>query len=159
MPFEWWKDNEYMKENMKIFFEVPNPEELYLFMLWPSVALKHIENSNLARDRSIALRDIHVLSGYMNGNADAFRHAFWNALGTAEFGSFKMEMLASAHEAYSSGITKDMDLFNNNIGRNIAENSQFNASTSDGFIENEVLNFLFNGSLVYINNNVLVPTP
>lgn len=52
-----------------------------------------------------------------------------------------------------------MDLFNNNIGRDIAENSQFNASTSNELIENEVLNFLFNGSLVYINNNVLVPTP
>ena len=36
-----------------------------------------------------------------DGRADAFRHAYWNALGTAEFGSNITQIFTDAHEAYS----------------------------------------------------------
>lgn len=57
------------------------------------------------------------MTGITNGKADAFRHAYWNALGTAEFGSYIMKLFADAHEHGQSGLDVDMDLYNNHIGR------------------------------------------
>lgn len=57
-----------------------------------------------------------------DGQRDAFRHAFWNALLTAEFGAAWTEQFATAHEA-APGNPADreaMDLYNNEVGRRIA---------------------------------------
>jgi hypothetical protein len=57
-----------------------------------------------------------------DGQRDAFRHAYWNALLTAEFGAEWTEQFATAHEA-APGNPADreaMDLYNNEVGRQIA---------------------------------------
>ncbi|MGW9414552.1 WXG100 family type VII secretion target [Arthrobacter cupressi] len=53
---------------------------------------------------------------------DAFRHAYWNALMTREFGVDWAEDYATAHEQLpgNPGPREAMDLYNNEVGRNIA---------------------------------------
>jgi hypothetical protein len=57
-----------------------------------------------------------------DGQRDAFRHAYWNALLTREFGAQWTQQFATAHEA-APGNPADreaMDLYNNEVGRQIA---------------------------------------
>lgn len=61
-----------------------------------------------------------------DGRADAFLHAYWNALDTAEIGSVVTEIFTDAHEAFSSGLSKQMDLYNNEKGREKAIFMHFN---------------------------------
>lgn len=91
-----------------------------------------------------------------DGKADAFRHAFWNALGTVDFGAHVMKLFADAHEWGESGLAVDMDLYNNQEGREIGDELSF--FTTNDEISNEVLQELFNGRLRYINNGALLPT-
>jgi len=63
-----------------------------------------------------------------NGIGDAFRHAYWNALGARRLGDSLMEDLATAHEdkppSYEYKYKEnDMDLFNNNEGRSLSSES------------------------------------
>jgi hypothetical protein len=53
---------------------------------------------------------------------DAFRHAYWNALMVKEFGAEWAEDYATAHEQLpvNQGPREAMDLYNNEVGRNIA---------------------------------------
>lgn len=53
---------------------------------------------------------------------DAFRHAYWNALMTREFGVEWAEDYATAHEQLpgNPGPREAMDLYNNEVGRNVA---------------------------------------
>lgn len=160
-PYEWWKDDDFILNNMLVPTEQPNVVELLLFSLFPAVAIAHIENSQVALDRAYELcADLTLcgegLNGIQDGKADAFRHAFWNALGTAEFGKYIMKLFADAHEWNKDGLDVEMDLFNNQIGRNIGEGFTF--SSSNEIIEFVVLEALYNGELVYIYNNTLVLT-
>lgn len=53
---------------------------------------------------------------------DAFRHAYWNALMVKKFGAEWAEDYATAHEQLpgNQGPREAMDLYNNEVGRNIA---------------------------------------
>lgn len=53
---------------------------------------------------------------------DAFRHAYWNALMTQEFGEDWTKEYGSKHEGRpdNAAVREAMDLHNNEIGRNIA---------------------------------------
>ena len=53
-------------------------------------------------------------------NADAFRHCLWNALMKKSVGADAAREWANAHEAYSEGVDREMDLYNNEVGRGIA---------------------------------------
>lgn len=58
----------------------------------------------------------NTLTGIEDGRADAFRHAYWNALGTAEFGSNITQIFTDAHEAdskWSNFQSKIRDFVNN----------------------------------------------
>jgi hypothetical protein len=60
-----------------------------------------------------------------NGKGDAYRHTLWNALTTLLINSDLANQLTSAHEEKPFDYQyhykeKDMDLFNNLKGRNIA---------------------------------------
>jgi hypothetical protein len=58
-----------------------------------------------------------------NGNGDAFRHSFWNALMVDSVGVTWAEKWATAHETGASGQPqneKTMDLHNNSVGRTLA---------------------------------------
>lgn len=158
MPFEWWKDNIYMTSNFEVLEEDPNPAELLAFSLFPDKALLHIQNSTTALNKTQQLVINNTLTGIEDGRADAFRHAYWNALGTAEFGSNITQIFTDAHEAYSSGLPKQMDLHNNQKGREKAITMSFNFLTSDSDIADSILIEVYVGHLLFIHNGVLTPT-
>lgn len=102
-----------------------------------------------------------------NGTGDAFRHALWNGMSSLLIGENLTEQLTTAHETRPSDYTytfkeKDMDLYNNLKGRQIANYS--NVFT----ITDNVVNYLQIGGLRFLNNldnnslatynSVLVPT-
>ncbi len=120
-PFEWWKDDEFIRNNLLVSFEVPNIFELLAFNMFPAYSLLHIENSTTALDEANSLTINNPTtfppSGIEDGKADAFRHAYWNVLDSAEFGPNITKIFTNAHEAFSSGLPKTMDLYNNQKGR------------------------------------------
>ncbi len=68
-----------------------------------------------------SIKSLHNVKG------DAFRHALWNALMTSNFDEKIAKKFADAHEKTSNqpSIEKEMDLYNNEIGRKIGkENSK-----------------------------------
>lgn len=73
-----------------------------------------------------------IPSNLHNGKGDAFRHALWNAYCTMFFGASLAEQLTTAHEQQTSNTNVpfqdkeiEMDLFNNEKGRVIADFSNF----------------------------------
>ncbi|WP_157103763.1 DUF6973 domain-containing protein [Nocardia harenae] len=63
--------------------------------------------------------------GIGDGHADAFRHAYWNAMLTKEFGAEWTEAFTTAHERIDDpdrthATAEAMDLYNNEVGRRIA---------------------------------------
>ncbi|WP_213520790.1 hypothetical protein [Nonlabens sp.] len=159
LPFNWWNDEDFIinSGNFDIDDERPNGREVIVFAAYPAQAILHVENSNTALDRSWELVTNNTLTGIEDGKADAFRHAFWNALGTAEFGSRIMKYFADAHEWGETGLPVTMDFYNNHKGRVLRENYSF--LTSEATISTAILQAVFNGSFKYINSSgILVPT-
>jgi len=68
-------------------------------------------------------------SGFQD-KSDAFRHACWNAILTMRIGSSAAKSWTNAHESTSSGIDKQMDLFNNALGRSICVSSGYESLSS-----------------------------
>jgi len=68
----------------------------------------------------------------VDGHRDAFRHAFWNALLTKHFGIKWTKQFATAHEALPGNPAQSeaMDLYNNEVGRQIAA-ANIKASKTD----------------------------
>jgi hypothetical protein len=86
-----------------------------------------------------------------NGKGDAFRHALWNGLCALTLAGNLGEQLTTAHENKPSQYTydykeKEMDLYNNQKGRQIALISNLRNLTDN------VLQDLNNGYLRYLNN-------
>ncbi|GAA1480693.1 hypothetical protein GCM10009624_11330 [Gordonia sinesedis] len=67
-----------------------------------------------------------------DGHGDAFRHAYWNALMTREFGEAWTNSYATAHERLGGNPAnrEAMDLYNNEIGRKVARTNP-NASPDE----------------------------
>ena len=88
-----------------------------------------------------------------NGKGDAFRHAYWNAANVNDLGYTLTESLTTAHEdkppsyAYSHK-EKQMDLFNNQVGRD-----RWNWPL-DGYnsLEETILDAINSGTLRCLNN-------
>lgn len=102
-----------------------------------------------------------------NGTGDAFRHALWNGMSSLLIGQSLTEQLTTAHETRPSDYTytykeKEMDLYNNLKGRQIANYSNIFSITDN------VVDHLQIGGLRYLNNldsnflatynSILVPT-
>ena len=83
-----------------------------------------------------------------NDPADAFRHAYWNALMTREFGVDFARSFTTAHETgyapYPNREEVFMDLHNNSVGRDIAISS---LDSSDEELQQLVMDALLNGDL------------
>lgn len=157
MPFEWWKDSDYIKNNLKIAShvnpsgETPNPREVLLYALFPAQAIIHIKNSYIALDTSKELVNNGTYTHIHNGKADAFRHAFWNAYDTTQIGSFVTKAFTDAHE-WNSGnhpMETQMDIHNNQIGRDIG--SLIGPAATSTYVKNEVIIAIHNGQLKYIS--------
>ena len=56
-----------------------------------------------------------------NIQANAFRHAMWNAAGVFLIGASRTKAFTDAHEWGTSGASTDMDYFNNAAGRKIGQ--------------------------------------
>ena len=85
-----------------------------------------------------------------DGHNDAFRHAFWNARLTSEFGSEWTAQFATAHEARpgNPGMREAMDLYNNEVGRRIAiDNSRATTAQLADLVQQAVRN----GDLVVVD--------
>ncbi|PRB42081.1 hypothetical protein CQ020_12960 [Arthrobacter sp. MYb23] len=85
---------------------------------------------------------------------DAFRHAYWNALMVKEFGADWAEDYATAHEQLPGNPAprEAMDLYNNEVGRNVAiANPDASAEELANLIE-EAVN---NGDTVVVGPDLL----
>ncbi len=84
-----------------------------------------------------------------NNKADAFRHAYYNAL-NAEFAGVDLaEEFGNAHESETPqelSLEKEMDLFNNEAGRNLIDQGETNSELSDA-----VFSALEQGELRYLS--------
>jgi hypothetical protein len=91
--------------------------------------------------------------GLHNGRGDAFRHCYWNARMTRDFGQGTAKGFADRHEKNPDqpAIEKKMDLFNNNVGREVgAASSSYNdaADRCSYKVRHHRLRVIKNGQLV-----------
>lgn len=126
-----------------------NPAERELLLKHPLQAIQVFNCANKATDATV---EYYGTNGWQD-NSDAFRHCSWNALMKKAIGESAADEWATAHEYESSGLDKEMDLFNNAVGRSIDVTGK-----SDSEIYNAVKNKVVNGDCRRIVNNELVPT-
>jgi len=165
-PFEWWLDSNFIMNSGNFDMpsdvpnnpnESPNAVEASLFAIFPKEAVLHIQNSISALDTAQDLAENNTfnegspMKSLNNGKSDAFRHAFWNALDTAEFGASITKLFTDAHEFGETGIDSRMDLFNNGQGRDIAVNNNYGFFTSDITISLVIQQAVFDGILKYLS--------
>ncbi|SDC19967.1 DUF6973 domain-containing protein [Actinokineospora iranica] len=96
--------------------------------------------------------------GLTDGHADAFRHAYWNALMTQRYGEQWASEFATAHERNPSShhVPVGMDLHNNEVGREIA---RANPDASPEELASLVEQAVKDGKMVVIDqNDTLVPS-
>ena len=92
--------------------------EKKLVIKYPFDALK----VNKARNIATTQTEKKFTSNGLGDRSDAFRHGIWNAEMTVLIGKEKAELFATAHvDGYSKAEHKEMDLHNNEVGRNIGE--------------------------------------
>lgn len=126
-----------------------NPAERELLLKHPLQAIKVFDCANKATDATI---EYYGTNGWQD-NSDAFRHCCWNALMKKAMDESAAKEWATAHEYESSGLDKEMDLFNNAVGRSINVTGK-----SDSEIYNAVKGKVVNGDCRRIVDNKLVPT-
>lgn len=126
-----------------------NAAERELALKHPVQAVKVYNCANKATDATIAY---YGTNGWQD-NSDAFRHCCWNALMKSAMSADDANAWATAHEADSSGIDKEMDLFNNVVGRSIDVSGK-----SDSEIYEAVKEKVMSGSCRRIVDGELVPT-
>lgn len=98
-----------------------NDIEKKLFKENRSKALLCLANGKLALKYSQEMYESSVLH---NGNGDAFRHTLWNYGMAIDVGQGFAKKWADAHENGAKGqpkLEKQMDLYNNKIGRELAK--------------------------------------
>lgn len=159
MPFNWWNDYNYLSNNFTLDtydpFKELTEEEKRLVKIFPTLAF----HMNKNRTKAINQTQENFPSAYqLNDKADAFRHAYFNALNTKSAisavignGAEVVRMFGEAHESEVPNRwikEKNMDLFNNNVGINFCSNCS--TSTTDNQISIGIMNLLSNGSLIYL---------
>ena len=97
-----------------------------------------------ARDR--------VGTGLEDGHGDAYRHALWNAVMTRELGEDFTRAFTNAHEGVPGNPAdkEAMDLYNNEVGRNIAMQ---HPDANDQELAELVMDALNDGRLIVIDGN------
>jgi len=86
-----------------------------------------------------------------DGHRDAFRHAYWNALMTQQYGETWANAFATAHEGLPGNTAnrEAMDLYNNEVGRSIGA---ANRNATPEQLANLVEQSLNQGKLVVIDS-------
>ena len=155
-----------------IFGKTITSREAELVVMYPVQAAKAFFASEDA-DKKVAF---FYNTDAWQDNADAFRHAYWNALmtkriskfytiptGTPEFpSSITVEidfakLFADAHETDPDniGVDKEMDLRNNALGREMAETY---SELSEEELAYKIMESISYGNFWQIKNGQLVPT-
>ncbi len=125
-------------------------EELEIYEKMPSLnKLDYLRNANFALKNA---QEIFPTFSQHNDKADAYRHALFSLLNVRTLGFDLARQLGDAHELAPNQpeLERQMDLFNNNIGRNAHESSIS--------LPMRALELIYSGKLVYIRNGGLVPT-
>ena len=126
-----------------------NSEEKKLVNENPVIAVAVYAWADEATSRTIS---IYGRNG-VDDNSDAFRHGCWNILMTEHIGYYWTSRWATAHEATSSGVSKTMDLKNNQIGRD-----SWVSGKSDSQLASIIVLKVNTGKMWRISGGVLVPT-
>ena len=94
----------------------------------------------------------NLLTWNNNGHTDAYRHALWNARMSQSFGEDWTAAYATAHEMVpgNEAAREAMDLYNNEVGRQIARD---NPDASDAELQQLVADALENGELLVVDQN------
>lgn len=111
-------------------WNVLTDSEKKLCIRYPFDALK----VNTARNIATTQTETKFGLNGLGDRSDAFRHGIWNAEMTVLIGKSKAELFATAHEdkdvtgnesdGYPKTAHRDMDLHNNEVGRNIGEENR-----------------------------------
>jgi RHS repeat-associated protein len=103
-------------------------EEKKLIATHPTIIKQLQKNRDLAFQKTAELftGTESEKTGFYNDEADAFRHAYFNALNTQSFGKDLAKKLGKAHEALDDPNAikqnqKKMDLHNNAVGQDVGE--------------------------------------
>ncbi len=117
-----------------------SPSELTIFdNLSRFLQLRYLSNAYRAENLARAFYP----GDQVNNCADAFRHAFFNVLNVASLGYSLTKQLGDAHEELSQiQIQKEMDLYNNSVGRQQAISLLGSGFTGD-FDENLWKNLVY----------------
>ena len=110
-----------------------------------------------ASNKAIETSEEYYLDGFYLGNADAFRHSYWNALMVKAHGYDLAKGFADAHEERpdATGIDKEMDLYNNEQGRQYG--LQY-GSLNDDALAQKILSKVSFGNMKRVVNEELVDT-
>jgi hypothetical protein len=125
--------------------------------------LDYLHSGYLAQEYALIYFEETTMVQY-NGLGDAYRHALWNALGAAKLGQALIKQLTDAHEdkpfEYPQQYKeKNMDLFNNQVGRNIGSESSFMLMMKIKFsLQRGELRYLSNTNPRATTNSQLIPT-
>ena len=84
-----------------------------------------VDCADVRRCRDLALQATLQEFGRQGNNdaADAFRHCYWSCCMTQRIGAKSAKRHGDAHEEFPSNLQceKDMDLYNNGVGRSVAQ--------------------------------------
>lgn len=88
-----------------------------------------------------------------DNQADAFRHTYWNALMTKEFGEDWTREYTTKHEGRpdNASVREAMDLYNNEVGRNIALT---HSKASDDELQDLAKDAVNNGKTVMVSRDL-----
>jgi len=123
------------KSKLSSFRELSPPEKWWVFM-HPFIAVRTFEISQKSREVAKQIKQSDILDGDIHGGqVDAFKHAYWMALLVQEISARKARRLGIVHEkgdyiqfkrsrrknknAVHDEAASAMDLFNNEVGREI----------------------------------------
>ena len=136
-------------------FSSLNDAERKLALQHPVQAVTVYDCSTKATNATVSY---YGINGWQD-NSDAFRHCTWNALMKKAMGTAAANTWATAHEAESSGIDKEMDLFNNSVGRSIAVSGKSDSEIYEavkGKVSNGSCRRIVDGNLVATDNTGLI---
>ncbi len=138
---------EYSSESWKKAWKRLTKEEKKLAKSWPLAALVIYVNKGKAEEATDLLYSNAVQH---NDKADAFRHAFFNALNVRYINPDLVKQFGDAHETETHSdfvLEVEMDLFNNAIGRLRGEQ---NKNKSDEELKLIIQNEVIAGFLKYL---------
>ena len=127
----------------------PNDTELNFGAIFPYQFLTSATNSRIA---IVVMRSIYQgNTGNDNDRniANAFQHCYWNALNTASLNRDQAKLWGDAHENGATDIASQMDYFNNEIGRKIIADNEWNIHHRMR-LPDFILSWITQGNLEYV---------